>query len=126
MRRLLSIALALFVCVSCAKGTPTNPILPPGVSPTKLPVPANVGIGRYQKLAEITQPPSSAGVPFVSFLQVPQVQGSSFQHGDVGGFVYSSQGTHVLSRDDGERVKDVSVGMAGLGDAGPEHPNPGT
>src|SRR2546423_14065996 len=114
MRRLLSIALALFVCVSCAKGTPTNPILPPGVSPTPLPVPANVGIGRYQKLAEITQPPSSTGVPFVSFLQVPQAQGSSFAHADVGGFVYPAKGTHVLSRDDGERLKTGSEGTAGL------------
>jgi quercetin dioxygenase-like cupin family protein len=126
MGRLLSILAALVVCLSCAKGTPTNPLLPPGVSPTPLPQPAYVGIGRYQKLAEFTDAPPSFGVPFAAFVKVDQPQGASFPHRDVSGFVYAAKGVHILSRDDGERVQPLLEGAAGWVNPGTEHQNPAT
>ena len=70
MSRIAALIAAPIVCASCAKGTPTNPILPAGVSPTPLPQPEYVGIGRYQELASITTRPQFGGIPFVSFTEV--------------------------------------------------------
>src|ERR1700694_2439133 len=110
MTRLLALALMVVVCVSCAKGTPSNPILPPGVSPTPLPQPAYVGIGKYQKLEEISTGSWTGGVPFVSFIEVRQSAKATILHNDVPGYVYAAKAAHVLSRDDGERVTTVNEG----------------
>jgi len=115
---------ALLLVVSCAKGTPTNPILPPGVSPTPFPVPPYVGIGKYQMLGEFTDVPWSAGVPFITFLEVRQALGSAFAHRDVSGFTYSLKGSHLLSRDDGDRVKPLTEGDAGWTGSADQHQNP--
>jgi quercetin dioxygenase-like cupin family protein len=122
MTRILLIA-ALLV-VSCAKGTQGNPVFPPGVSPTPLPQPLYVGIGKYQRLGETVEA-STQGVPYVTFLEVRQAVGATILHRDVPGFVYSAKGTHLLSRDDGERLKTVVEGAAAWVDAGTEHQNPG-
>ncbi len=124
MSRLISLVAVLLVCVACAKGTPTNPEFPPGVSPTPLPQPSYVGIGRYQKLGETTLAPTFGGVVFMTFVEVRQRSGTAIRHDDVPGFVYAVQGPHTLSRDDGERAstfEEQSVGWAG---AGVQHVNP--
>ena len=81
MPRVVTFALAALLCASCAKGTPQNPIFPAGVSPTPLPQPLYVGLGRYYKLAEMTVGQNFGGIPFVTFVEVrqsPQSLASSF------------------------------------------------
>ncbi len=126
MIRALSFGIVLLLCVSCARGTPNNPLLPPGASPTKIPEAEYVGLGRYQKLAEITVAPTFGGVPFITFLEIRQAKESTTPHQDVPGFVYALQGPHQISRDDGERGRTLSQGDVGWVDAGSDHVNPTT
>src|SRR6058998_244208 len=112
MNRSLVLLLAALLCASCAKGTPTNPVLPPGVSPTPLPQPSYVGIGRYSKLAEITVPQSVGGIPFISFVEVRQTANSTYPQRDVAGFAYAVKGQHSISWDDGAKGKTVDEGTA--------------
>src|SRR3989442_3300907 len=106
--RFIPMVTALVLIASCAKGTATNPILPPGVSPTPLPQPPYVGIGRYQQLSEFTQQPFASGVPFASFVEVDQSIGTFLDHRDVGGFVFVVRGPHVLSRPDRDTARVVA------------------
>ena len=98
MRRLALLVAALIVCASCAKGTPTNPILPAGVSPTPLQQPEYVGIGRYQELGALTIRPPFGGVPFASFVEVRQAAGETLPHRDVAGFLYAYQVARISGR----------------------------
>src|SRR5438876_11624728 len=109
MTRFALPVLVLILCASCAKGTPTNPILPAGISPTPLPQPEYVGIGRYQELGAVTARPQFGGIPYVSFVEVRQSAEGSFPHGDVAGFVYAYQGTVVVSREGGENIRQDTV-----------------
>jgi quercetin dioxygenase-like cupin family protein len=119
----LALFAVLLVCASCAKGTPTNPILPAGVSPTPLQQPPYVGIGKYQQLAEFASPAFTSGVPFVSFVEVRQSSGALFTHQDVAGFLYSLQGDAVVMKDD-EHGTTIGKGTAGWVTTGTEHRNP--
>src|SRR5207248_634733 len=83
MRISRSLLVVLFICASCAKGTSTDQVLPPGATITPLPQPAYVGIGRYSKLAETTVPQSLGGIPFISFIEVRQSAGSTYPQRDV-------------------------------------------
>ena len=112
MRSLVALTVAMLLCASCAKGTPTNPILPEGVSPTPLPQPAYVGIGRYSKLAETTAPQTFGGIPFINFVEVQQSADSTITHRDEAGFVYALKGRHTVSWNDGERQKSWDEGTA--------------
>jgi len=125
VRRASYLLVALLTTVSCAKGTPTNPILPPGVSPTPLEQPAYVGIGKYRELAAVTMKPSFGGVPYVTFLEVRQPPESSVPHGDVPGFVYALQGSALISREGGENTQQqvIDQGTARWIDARSEHVN---
>ena len=111
------------VVAGCAKGTPENPLLPPGVSPTALQQAPYVGIGRYQKLAEITLPQRFGGVSLVDFVEVRQAKGTSFEHADAPGWVYAYQGVHQISRDGGERTNFLQPAAAVWTEAGAEHIN---
>ena len=122
IRSSISLLLAVLVCVSCQKGTPTNPILPPGVSPTPLEQPAYVGIGKYQKLATMTVAQSFGGVGFVSFLETRQAPGAIVSQKDQG-FVFAYQGTSVISRRDGELRESVEPGKAAWVGSASEHVN---
>ena len=123
MIRLSPVALAVLVAVSCAKGTPENPLLPPGVSPTPLQQPPYVGVGRYQKLGEVTLAQRFGGLSMVDFVEVRQPKGTSFAHADAPGWVYAYQGVHQLSRDGGERTSFVQPGAAAWVEADAEHFN---
>jgi quercetin dioxygenase-like cupin family protein len=123
IRYVALLGVILAICSSCAKGTPTNPILPPGVSPTPLPQAPYVGIGRYTKLAEFTGPTFTSGVPFVSFVEVRQASGAIFPHQDVAGFLYSLLGAAVLMKDD-EHGATVEQGTAAWVLTNVEHRNP--
>ena|SRR5438445_178575 len=112
MPRLICLVLAALLCISCAKGTPENPVFPAGVSPTPLPQPPYIGLGRYYKLAEVTLPPSFGGVPFVSFIEVRQSPDSTVVQPDFGGFVYAQQGLHQISWNDGEKRQAWDEGAA--------------
>jgi quercetin dioxygenase-like cupin family protein len=114
----------LLLCVSCEKGTPNNPILPAGATLTPLPQPAYVGIGKYQKLDEVTVGTAFGGVPFVTFVEVRQGSAVSISHDDVPGYVYEVKGTQTISRDDGERGKTVVEGSVGWAETGSAHENP--
>ena len=112
MRLRLSLIAVLLLCASCAKGTPTNSILPAGVTPTPLQQPAYDGIGRYYKIAETTARPMIGGIPFISFIEVRQAPTSNTPHNDVAGFVYALKGQHNLSWDDGAKGRTVDEGTA--------------
>ena len=112
MRRFLPLLAAVLLAASCARGTPNNPLLGAGQSPTAFPIPDYVGIGKYQQLAEVTMPQTFGGVPFVTFVEVQQAKMTSFINQDGPGFVYAYQGTHDFARNDGERVFVVEQGMA--------------
>jgi quercetin dioxygenase-like cupin family protein len=114
----------LLLCVSCQKGTPNNPILPAGATLTPLPQPAYVGIGKYQKLDEVTVGVAFGGVPLVTFVEIRQASGVSVPHEDVPGYVYELKGTQTISRDDGERGKTVVEGAVGWAETGSQHENP--
>jgi quercetin dioxygenase-like cupin family protein len=114
---------SLIVLGACAKGTPTNPILPPGVSPTPLQQPAYVGLGKYEKLAEFTSPAFRSGVPFVSFVEVRQASGAIFAHQDDPGFLYSVQGDAVVMKND-EEGQTINQTTAAWVSTGREHRNP--
>src|SRR5438132_14209985 len=105
MKRLIPVLVNLIVCASCVKGTPLNPILPAGVSPTPLQQPEYVGIGRYQELGALTIRPPFGGVPFASFVEVRQAAGETLPHRDVAGFLYAYQGSVVVSREGGENIR---------------------
>jgi quercetin dioxygenase-like cupin family protein len=113
------------LCASCVKGTPTNPILPAGVSPTPLPQPEYVGIGRYEILSELTSEPSFGGVPYVTFAEVREPSGSSEPHRDVPGYVYAYQGSVLVSREAGDGLKQsvIDQGKAGWVSSGSEYTN---
>src|SRR5207237_2082356 len=121
MRRLMAVALAWLLSVSCAKGTSENPPFPAGVSPTPLPQPAYVGIGRYYKLAETTGAQSFGGIGFVSFTEVQQTPDATVVQPDFGGFTYALKGPHDLSWDDGERRKSWAEGAADWVNPGVSH-----
>jgi quercetin dioxygenase-like cupin family protein len=112
MSRVLPFVLAALLLASCAPGTPRNPIQPAGSSPTPLPVPEYIGIGKYQQLADATFPPRIGGVPFITFVEVRQPKESIFVNQDGPGFIYALQGTHAISRNDGERVSTLEQGKA--------------
>src|SRR5438132_10460088 len=105
MKRLIPVLVNLIVCASCVKGTPLNPILPAGVSPTPLQQPEYVGIGRYAELGAVTARPPFGGVPYVTFTEVHLSAGASAPHRDVPGFVYVLQGHVVVSRAGGDHVR---------------------
>src|SRR5438477_6688243 len=109
MSRIAALIAAPIVCASCAKGTPTNPILPPGVSPTPLPQPEYVGIGRYQELASITTRPPFGGIPFVSFVEVREPAEGSLSHQDVPGFVYAYQNSVVVAREGADITQQQAI-----------------
>src|SRR6266550_1033774 len=123
--RLALLVAFLLACTSCAKGTPTNPILPAGVSPTPLQQPEYVGIGRYQELGALTTRPPFGGVPFASFVEVRQAAGATLPHGDVAGFVYAYQGSIVVSREGGENIRQdvIQQGAAKWVDSTSEYAN---
>ena len=123
MRFPLSLVVTVLICASCAKGTPTNPVLPPGASPTPLPQPPYVGLGRYSKLAEMTVPQSVGGVPFISFVEVRQSANSTYPQRDVAGFAYALKGQHSISWDDGAKGKTVDEGTAAWMDGEISHVN---
>src|SRR5437667_7286540 len=123
MRISLSLVVAVLICASCAKGTPTNPVLPPGASLTPLPQPPYVGIGRYSKLAEITVPQSVGGIPFISFVEVRQSANSTYPQRDVAGFAYAFKGQHSISWDDGAKGRTVDEGSAAWMDGEISHVN---
>ena len=101
-------------------------MFPPGVSPTPMEQPGYVGIGKYQKLAEITERPTFGGVLYITFLEVRQSPGATLAHNDVPGFVYAVQGFHTMSRNDGERASAIGEGTAGWITAETQHLNVGT
>ncbi len=101
-------------------------MFPPGVSPTPMEQPGYVGIGKYQKLAEITERPTFGGVLYITFLEVRQSPGATLAHDDVPGFVYAVQGFHTMSRNDGERASAIGEGTAGWITADTQHLNVGT
>jgi quercetin dioxygenase-like cupin family protein len=109
MTRFLAVLAAVLLCAACAKGTPTNPILPPGVSPTPLQQPQYVGIGRFQELGSVTGRPTFGGVPYVSFVEVHEQPGGAEAHRDVPGFVYAYQGSPVVSQENGETLRQDAV-----------------
>src|SRR2546428_2181179 len=119
MNRLVAILVSLIVCASCVKGTPLNPILPAGVSPTPLQQPEYVGIGRYQELGAVTARPPFGGVPFVTFTEVHLPGGATQPNRDVPGFIYAYQGHVVLSREGGDGVRQqvIDQGVAKWVDA---------
>ena len=124
--RLLSVAAALLLVAGCARGTPNNPLLGPGESPTPFVQPEYVGIGRFQNLGEVTAAQTVGGIPYITFVEVRQPKGATITHNDVSGFIYALQGDHKLSRDDGEKVNYIMQASAGwlpgtLGDV--EHVN---
>src|SRR5207253_9015606 len=96
MPRVICLVLVALLCTSCAKGTSQNPVFPAGVSPTPLPQPPYVGLGRYYKLAELTMPASFGGIPFVSFIEVRQSRDSTVVPPGVGGCVYVQKGPHGI------------------------------
>src|SRR5439155_16757171 len=108
---------------SCAVGPSANPTFPPDVSPTPLPQPAYVGIGRYVKLAETTVGQSFGGVPFVAFTEIDQVPDSTLTQSNVGGFVYALKGSHYVYWDDGEHRKSWDEGAADWVNPGVSHVN---
>jgi len=113
MPRPVVLALAALLCASCAKGTPQNPIFPAGVSPTPLPQPPYVGLGRYYKLAEMTTGQNFGGIPFVSFVEVRQSSDSTVVQPDFGGFVFAQKGPHdIFWGEDVERRKTWDEGKA--------------
>jgi len=125
VRRFLPLLAAVLLSASCARGTPNNPLLGAGQSPTAFPIPDYVGIGKYQQLAEVTMPQTFGGVPFVTFVEVQQAKMTSFINQDGPGFVYAYQGTHDFARNDGERVFVVEQGKAVWSDGTDfEHRNP--
>lgn len=124
MARLGALLLVALICVSCARGTPSNPILPPGVSPTPFPQPPYVGIGRYSRIAEVTAPQMFGGVPFVTFTEVRQAANTTITHRDPPGFVYAVSGQHYISWGEGERHRDWLEGRAGWVEPDTEHLNP--
>src|SRR5712692_8062071 len=124
MLRTAVLLVVLVLTSGCAKGTPQNPILPAGVTPTPLPQPAYVGLGKYQRLGETTATPLFGGLSYITFLEVRQATGSSIQHNDVPGFVYAYQGRAFLSRRDGELRDTVEAGKAAWVEADTEHTNP--
>src|SRR2546428_6090948 len=115
MRSLVALTVAMLLCASCAKGTPTNPILPEGVSPTPLPQPAYVGIGRYSKLAETTAPQTFGGIPFINFVEVQQSADSIITHRDEAGFCYALKGRQTLMWNGGGRQEPSFVRTADWG-----------
>ena len=112
MPRVICLVLVALLCNSCAKGTPQNPVFPAGVSPTPLPQPPYVGLGRYYKLAEMTMPASFGGIPFVSFIEVRQSPDSTVVQPDFGGFVYAQKGPHGIYWNDGEKRRTWDEGTA--------------
>jgi len=124
MKRSIGLLFVAVFCVSCAKGTPLNPIFPAGVSPTPLEQPAYVGIGRLQSLGEVTVAQTFGGVAFVNFVEVLQSKESTIRNNDVAGWVYAYQGVHQLSRQDGERRSVVDQGAASWVDGEVDHLNP--
>src|SRR5207245_7008589 len=123
MHRLIVVALAVLLSVACAKGTPENPPFPVGVSPTPLPQPAYIGIGRYHKLAETTAAQSFGGISFVSFTEIQQSPDSTATQPEFGGFVYALKGPHNLYWDDGEHRKSWAEGAADWANPGVSHMN---
>ena len=113
MSRALLFAVVLLVCASCAKGTPLNPILGPGESPTPMVQPEYIGIGKYQELAAFKVQPQFGGVPFASFIEVRQSPGREMPHRDLPGFVYAYQGSVILSRESGEGIRQTVVNQGG-------------
>ena len=95
------------------------------MSPTPLPQPEYVGIGRYQILGEDTLQPSFGGVPYVTFAEVREPPGSSEPHRDVPGYVYAYQGSVLLSREAGDATKQTVIdqGTAGWVASGSEYAN---
>jgi quercetin dioxygenase-like cupin family protein len=123
MRRVFPIVVAVvLICASCARGTARNPILPPGVSPTPLPQAEYVGIGKYQKLAETKVTPWALGVPLISFTEVRLKAASIVTHRDVNGFLYATEGTPLLVRND-DRGLAVDPGSAAWVDTETEYRN---
>jgi len=112
VKRIVPLLSAVLLVAACAKGTPNNPILGPGESPTPLVQPEYVGIGRFQNLGEITTAQTFGGVPYVTFVEVRQPKASMITHEDVSGFIYAYQGLHQLSRNDGEKVDFINQGAA--------------
>jgi quercetin dioxygenase-like cupin family protein len=125
IRRVLLLSILL---ISCAKGTPTNPILPAGVSPTPLEQPEYVGIGRYQQLGEMTFRPTFGGLPYVTFTEVHQPPESSTSHRDVAGFAFAIQGPLTISRESGDTVRQelMNQGTAKWVGPGAEYTNSST
>ena len=112
MRRLVPLLAVALLVFACAKGTPNNPMLGPGESPTPLVQPQYVGIGKYQQLGDAAAAQTFGGVPYITFLEVRQANSSKFPHEDGAGFLYAYQGIHQLSRQDGERTSFVDQGTA--------------
>ena len=113
----------LLVVASCAKGTPLNPILPAGVSPTPFPIPEYVGIGKYDGLAEVTEPQWFGGVPFMTFLEISQPRSSEITGLDLPGWVYAYQGPHLVLRQEGERQTLIDAGKAAWVEGEVDHLN---
>ena len=118
MRQWLALVAAAGLVAGCARGSPNNPLLGPGETPTPLPQPEYVGIGRYEDLAKVTQPQTFGGVPFFSFLEVHQAKETSLPSIDAAGFVYAYQGGQSISRVDGDRGTYLEQGKAMWIDAG--------
>ncbi len=106
--------LAMLFAAGCLapKGTPANPILGPGESPTPLPQASYVGIGKYTKLAEVSQRPLVAGVPVLTVVEVRQPGATSLPIAGPARFVYEEKGVISLRGEASDASRAIEAGHA--------------
>jgi quercetin dioxygenase-like cupin family protein len=121
----LFVAVAALTASACAPGTPRNPIFPAGVSPTPLQQPPYVGLGKYEKLAEVTIKPTFGGLSYVNFIEVHQPPGL-LPHADRAGFLYAYQGILSVGSRERDTRQQIEQGHAAWIDADTDHINGGT
>jgi len=119
---LLSIAV-MGACIA-PKGTAANPILGPGQSPTPLPQPDYVGIGKYTKVGEATGRATVAGVPALTVLEVRQPGNTSVPVTGGARFVYQEKGLTSLRTDDSDASRALEPGHAYFLSGEVDHVNP--